>query len=258
MTPTWAHLVSRIPAVLSGCVLTAICLSSSLLHAEDNPYTASYQSQNQGNLRSMQTDITPQLFSGKNREDDNISMLENGYDLMGFSNFESEEVSPDLALAHGKIIQSDAILVYVKKAPNASPSARMEVIKEAAKKGKALTEKDVAAAPGKFRYYASYWAKLPAPVLGIHVIKLVPRNALDADEKTEAQTDAEGVRLIAVIHNSAAEKAGLQRGDQLLSINREKVDDAAGLSSLVRRFRGNPVSLEIKRSGQPMQLNAQL
>ncbi|MDP8566879.1 PDZ domain-containing protein [Methylophilus aquaticus] len=237
--------------------MIATCLTSAILHAEDNPYTTNYQSQNQGNLRSMQSEPIPQLFSGKNRDDDNISMLENGFDLMGFSNFESEEVSPDLALAHGKVIQSDAILVYVKKAPNASPSARMEVIKEAAKKGKALTEKDVAA-PGKFRYYASYWAKLPAPVLGVHVIKLVPRNALDEDEKTEAKTDAEGVRLIAVIHDSAAEKAGLQRGDQLLTINREKVEDAAGLSSLVRRYRGNAVSLQIKRRGEPMQLDVQL
>lgn len=258
MTPSLAHTIPDIRSAIGGCLLIASVTMSSLLHAEDNPYTANYQKQNQGNLHSLQTEASPQLFSGKNRDADNISMLENGYDLMGFSNFEAEEVSPDLAVAHGKAIQSDAILVYVKKAGNASPSAKMEVIKEAVKKGKVLTEKDVAAVPGKYRYYASYWAKLPPPVLGIHVIKLVPRDVLEADEKSEALTDAEGVRLIAVIHDSAAEKAGLQRGDQLLSINREKVDDAAGLSNLVRRFRGNPVSLEIKRSGQAMQLNAQL
>lgn len=257
MTPSGARPLSLIRLAPRGCLLILALLVSPALHADENPYAAHYQAQNQGNLHSMQTDVTPQLFSGKNRDDDNVSMLENGYDLMGFSSFEAAEVSPDLAIAHGKTVQSDAILVYVKKMTNASPSAKMEVIKEAVKKGQLLTEKDMAAAPGKYRYYASFWAKMPPPVLGIHVIKLVPRAALDTEEKNEARPDAEGVRLIAVIHNSAAEKAGLQRGDQLLSINREKVDDAAGLSALVRRFRGNAVSLEIKRGGEPMQLNAQ-
>lgn len=64
--------------------------------------------------------------------------------------------------------------------------------------------------------------------------------------------------MIAVIHGSVAEKAGLLRGDQLLSINQEKVQDAAELSNLVRKYRGKLVQLQLERQNEPVQLEAQL
>lgn len=247
------RLFSSYACVLAACVLGY----SSLGLAEDNPYTVNYQVQNTG-LHTLQTDNEPQLFVGKKRDEDNISMLENGYDLMGFSSFESGEVPPELALAHARSIHADSILVYVKKAGNQTPSMTMEVIKEAVKKGKELTEQDVAPQPNKYRYFASYWAKLPPPVLGVHIIKLVPKKDLTAEDKAEAKVESEGVTVIAVIHASAAEKAGVLRNDQLLSINKDKVSDAVSLSKLVQRYRGKTVSLNIRRGGQPMVLEAQL
>lgn len=222
--------------------------------AEDNPYTVHYQSQNQGNLHSLQPGPEPQLFSGKRREDDNIMMLENGYDLMGFSEFEAGDIAPAQAIAQGRNIKADTILVYVKKAGNATAASKMEVIKEAIKKGQSLTEKDVTVEPGKYRYYASYWAKLPPPVLGVHVIKLLARKSGQESPADNQPVAQEGVRVIAVIHGSAAEKGGILRGDQLLSINQEKVNDAATLSGLVRRFKGNTVTIGIERQNEPMSL----
>lgn len=236
------------------CITTlGLC---ALAYADDNPYAINYQKQNQGNVHSLQAGVEPQLFVGKQRKEDNTSMLENGYDMMGFSSFEAGDIPSEQALAHARQIQADTVLVYVKKAGNQSPAMTMEVIKEAVKKGKSLTEKDVAPEPGKYRYFASYWAKLPPPVLGIHVIKLVPKKDLDEEDSTEANTDAEGVRVIAVIHGSAAERAGVQRHDQLLSINQEQVKDAAGLSTLVQRYKGNTVQLQLRRQGAPLTLEA--
>lgn len=252
----------RIPAKHYLLMVTGLLLGSLLAltaaQAEENPYADNYQTQNQGGLHSLQEIVTPTLYSGKNREEDDISMLENGFDLMGSSAFEGLLVPPELALAHGRSIKADSILVYFKKAGNATPSARIEVIKEATKTGKSLTEKEVAAETPKYRYYASYWAKLPPPVLGTHVIKLVPQANLTQDEKQTATTDAEGVKVIAVIHGSAAEKAGVTRGDQLLRINQETVVDASTLSNLVRRLRGQAVTLDIRRQGKPLSLPAQL
>jgi hypothetical protein len=226
--------------------------------AEENPYTTHYQAQNQGNLHSQQSSPEPQLFSGKRREDDNIMMLENGYDLMGFSEFEAGDIAPAQAIDHGRNIKADTILVYVKKAGNANAASKMEVIKEAIKKGQSLTEKDVAVDPGKYRYYASYWAKLPPPVLGVHVIKLLARKSGQDSSKDEQPVAQEGVRVIAVINGSAAEQGGVLRGDQLLTINQEKVNDAATLSSLVRRFKGNTVTIKIERQSEPMSLQVNL
>jgi hypothetical protein len=238
-------------------VLIALA-ASPLSWAEDNPYSSHYQPQNQGNLRSLQAQPEPQMFSGTRREEDNIRMLENGYDLMGFSSFEAGEVDAAQALNHGREIQADSILVYMKKAGGASPASRMEVIKEAVKKGQSLTEKDMATKPGTYRYYATFWAKLPPPVLGIHVIKLVPKKSGQNEDAAPETGKSAGVRVIAVIHESAAEKGGVLRGDQLLSINQEKVDDAAQLSSLVRKYRGKAIRLQLEREGEPLTIEAQL
>lgn len=253
----WQVFLSRLWHIRVRHALLMIVLAiSPASHAEDNPYAIAYQPQNQGNLHSLQANPEPQIFKGTRRDEDNIKMLENGYDLMGASSFESTEVPADLAVSHGRAIQADSILVYFKKAGNTTPASKMEMIKEAAKTGKALTEKDMAVDPTKYRYYATYWAKLPPPVLGVHVIKLVPRKS---DSTTAEQVaNSAGVRVIAVIHDSAAEKGGVLRGDQLLAINKEKVEDAAQLSTLVRKYRGKTATLKLEREGEPLSLEVQL
>lgn len=259
-----AHFTGRVISpsqwfiILTSLVIMALLTFSKTVSADENPYAINYQTQNQGNLHSLQSKPEPQLLSGTRREADNINMLENGYDLMGLSAFEAGDVSPEQAISHGRNIQADMILVYVKKSGNATPASRMEVIKEAVKKGQSLTEKDVAIEPGKYRYYATYWAKLPPPILGVHVIKLVGRKSSTEDEQPQATEASEGVRVIAVIHGSAAEQSGLLRGDQLLNINQEKVNDAATLSSLVRRFKGNTVTLNILRQSEPLSIKVTL
>jgi S1-C subfamily serine protease len=94
-------------------------------------------------------------------------------------------------------------------------------------------------------------------VLGVHVIKLVPRKS-DSATATEQVASSAGVRVIAVIHDSAAEKGGVLRGDQLLAINKEKVEDAAQLSTLVRKYRGKTATLKLEREGEPLSLEVQL
>ncbi len=259
-----AHVAARATSssqwifLLSSLVIMSLSMFSKTVLADENPYATNYQAQNQGNLHSLQNNPEPQLLSGTRRDADNINMLENGYDLMGLSEFEAGDISPEQAISHGRNIQADTILVYVKKSGNASPASKMEVIKEAVKKGQSLTEKDMAVEPGKYRYYATYWAKLPPPLLGVHVIKLVARKSSQQGEQAEATDVSEGVRVIAVIHGSAAEQGGLMRGDQLLSLNQEKVNDAATLSSLVRRFKGNTVTLNIQRQSEPLSLKVTL
>ena len=49
---------------------------------------------------------------GWDKDTDNVMMLENGYDFMGFSGFVSTNIPPSVAVEHGQKIKADLILIY--------------------------------------------------------------------------------------------------------------------------------------------------
>lgn len=228
------------------CIL-AFC--SLVARAGDNLYALHYQVQAKDGLASMQPEPETELLSGTRKQEDNISMLEQGYDLMGLSSFEAGDVPPEQALTHGKEIKADKVLVYVAKSRNSTPIGQMEFIREARKAGKELTEQDLQELP-QYRYYASYWARLPAPLLGVHVIKLVPN---DADTAL-----ADGVNVVAVIQGSPADQAGLKRGDVLLSLGDKPVNKPEELLALVAELQGQAVELQVTRGGEAKTLQANI
>lgn len=221
-------------------VLTLIV--STAVSAQDNLYTKHYKPQNAYGLTSAQANPDTKMYVSNHKEDDNISMLENGYDMMGSSGFEGGDVPADLALAHGKAIKADVVLVYSKYGSAKSASSKMEMIREAVKSGKALTEKDMAEEPTVYKYYASYWAKLPTPTLGVHVIKLVPKSG-----NTDQATEVAGLQLLAVIKESPAAKAGLMRGDRLLKLNNVLLEKPEDLTTHVRQLKGQTVTIQFIR-----------
>ena len=208
----------------------------SVTQAEENPYATYYHTQSPAHLHSLQPHPEPKLFSGKHPNTDNIQMLEDGYDLMGFSAFDAGDIAPAQAIAHGRDIQADRILVYVKKAEDQESDENTQT----------------------YHYYATFWSKLPPAALGVHVIKLALREATRKNEASAPATPSAGVRVIAVIHGSVAEKNGIQRDDQLLSINQEKVEDAASLSTLVRKLKGKTVTVQLQRDGEPLSIQLSL
>ena len=219
--------------VLSGLVLLTLLVSMPLL-AADNAYEKNYRAQNTNGLVSMQANPDTKIFVSNHKDEDNISMLEKGYDMMGSSGFDAADVSPNLALDHGKAVKADVVLVYTKYGSAQSADGKMSKLRDAAKQGKELTEKDLEEGPTVYKYYASYWAKLPAPTLGVHIIKLVPKTA-DADAKNSA-----GLKVLAVINDSPAAKAGLVRGDELLTINATPLVKPEDLSATVGPVSSTP------------------
>lgn len=218
-------------------------LISTWVSAGENLYAKHYKAQNASGLTSSQATPDTKMYVSNHKEDDNISMLENGYDMMGSSGFEGGDVSADLALAHGKAIKADVVLVYSKYGSAKSASSKMEMIREAAKTGRELTEKDMVDEPTVYKYYASYWAKLPTPTLGVHVIKLVPKSS-----DPNADTEIPGLQLLAVIKDSPAAKAGLARGDRLLKVNNTVLDKPEDLTAAVRQLKGQIVDIHYLRA----------
>lgn len=237
--------------------LGILLLATQLTAAESNPnaqnispaenfYTKNYQAQNSGNLVSLQANPDTKMYVSNNKEGDHISMLENGYDLMGVSGFTAGDVPPEQALQHAKALKADTVLVYSKYGSAKTASSKMQVIKEASKASKELTEKDLETEQTNYNYYASYWAKLPPPLLGVHVIKLAKKLSQD-DEKA---VEEDGLKVIAVIRESAAAKANLQRGDVLIKLGDMVLEKPEQLVLAAKKYEGQTVPVVYERAGQ--------
>jgi membrane-associated protease RseP (regulator of RpoE activity) len=211
--------------------------------SQENLYAKHYKAQNANNLKSSNPNVDTQMFVSNRKEDDNIRMLESGYDLMGTTGFEAGNVPPELALAHGKAIKADMVLVYSKYGNTKTLDSKMQMIREAAKNKKEITEADIAEEDIKYNYFASYWAKLPMPLMGVHVIKLV--QSRDDGPKPEA-----GLKVIAVIKESAAAKANLMKGDVLLQLGEAKMDQPDDLFAAVKRYQGQTIPVIYERGGE--------
>lgn len=240
--------------MLLGLFAVGVLFAAMQLHAAENWYEKSYKPQNSGDLKSMQVTPNTQMYVSNHKEDDDISMLESGYDMMGSSGFTAGDVPADQALQHGKAIKADTVLVYSKYGSAKTASSKMQMIKEAAKLGKELTEKDLEQEQTNYKYYASYWAKLPAPLLGVHVIKLAKKESQEAEKATEF----DGLKVIAVIKDSPAAKAGLMRGDTLLKLADNQLNKPEELSAMVREHQGQEVALEYERNGEKNSAKAQI
>ena len=228
-------------------------LSTGVLAAE-NLYEKNYKAQNTSNLTSLQPSPETKMYVSNHKDEDNISMLENGYDMMGSSGFEAGGVAPELALQHAKAIKADTVLVYSKYGSAKTAVSKIQLIREAAKKnGGEIDPKDLETDSTQYQYYASYWAKLPAPLLGVHIIKLVPKQMGD-----DIAEEVKGLKILVVIKDSPAAKAGLVRGDVLLKIANAELNKPEELSGVVRQFQGQKVAIEYERDGKKSIATAQI
>ncbi len=234
--------------MIKKCLVLGLLLATQLAHAGENPYEKNYQAQNSGGLASLQANPDTKMYVSNHKDDDNISMLEDGYDLMGSSGFEAGDVAPALALQHAKSIKADSVLVYSKYASKQSSISKIQAIKEAAKTTHEVDASVLKADEEQYKYFASYWAKLPAPLLGVHVVKLKP-----IDAKAE-----DGLKILAVIKDSPAAKANLLRGDNLLKIGDVVLQKPEELSAIVRQFQGQNVLIEYARNDVKATTKAQI
>lgn len=240
--------------LLSLLGLGSLLLATQLL-AADNPYEKNYKAQNAGSLASLQDNPDTKMYVSNHKDKDNISMLENGYDMMGTTGFEAGEVPAELALQHAKAVKADTVLVYTKYGAAMTAASKIDTYKEAAKKnGGEIDEKDVVEDDVKYKYYASYWAKLPSPLLGVHVIKL----ARPAEEKGQQKQLLDGLNVLAVVKGSPAEAAGIMRGDMLLKLNNIALNKAEELAKVVRQYQGKQVEVEYERDGKKATTKAQI
>ena len=88
---------------------------------------------------------------------------------------------------------------------------------------------------------------LPKPSFGTHFIKL----------KSDEQ-DTRGVRVIAVIKESAAATAGIKKNDNILSINNVEVNSPDDLINIIRENKGKSIDVVYERGGESSKVSVAL
>jgi predicted metalloprotease with PDZ domain len=156
-------------------------------------------------------------------------------------------------LIHAKSIKADVVLVYSKYASKRSSISTLQTIKEAAKTTGEIDAEVLEGDEEQYKYYASYWAKLPMPLLGLHVIKLKHK-----EKDSDVIVDEDGLKVLAVIKNSPAFKAGIKRGDVLLKVGSVDVQTPALLSKAVGKYAGKTVKIAYKRQDELASTDATL
>ncbi len=229
-----------IKKILSMVLMVAV---TQFAWAAENLFEKNYKAQSNGNLQSMQANPDTKLYVSNHNDTDNISMLEDGYDMMGSTGFEAGNVPAELALEHAKSIKADAVLVYTKYASQKTGFSKIEAIKEAAKTTGEIDPEDFKDTEEQYNYYASYWIKMRMPLLGLHVIKLKVK-------EEGAVVEVDGLNVLAVIKESPAAKAKLLRGDTLLKMGDIVLDKPQQLSIAARKYAGKQVGITFVRNGE--------
>jgi hypothetical protein len=200
--------------------------------ANENFFTSSYVESKPSNAKRIVSDAAPKIYAGTDKIADKHRMEERGFELVGYSDFIAGSVAPELALPQAKKAHAELVLVYSERADKASASAKIQQLREAKRSGQAPVE-----AGASYAYFASYWARIAKPSMGVHV--KVPEKDDDAKD---------GLLVMVVIDGSAAEKAGLLKDDYLISIGDVSLLKVADLTKAVNQYAGQTVDVTFVRN----------
>ena len=233
--------------------LLTMYASVSLAEQQDepalNPYTKNYKTR----MASPKASLTgePKIFRGQDRVADYQTLLEDGYDLLGYSSFEAADVPPEKLTEQAQKVNADLALVYTARSGETPASVKLDQARDKLNKPDDEANEEAAKpANDKFyNYFASFWTRLPTPLLGVHV-----------KQGQEEGVPAKGLEVIAVIKGSPAAAAGLQKGDTLLRLGETQLDKPELLSQAAQRYAGQKADVVFIRMGaeqhQTVTLNA--
>ena len=227
--------------------------SAASTNAVENPYVNSYNARKIPEV-ALQPDPTgPHIYRGSDETGDYQRLLENGFDMLGYSKFEAADVPPEKLNEQAKLIKADLVLVYTKLIGNTPVSVTLNKLREQAK----MTEEEKKlAGNGKllpqeqalYEYFATYWVKLAPPLIGLHV------------KGPSEDQSIKGLTVLAVVNNSPADKAMIVKDDVLLRIGEIAMLKPEALTEAAQRYAGQTVNVALHRGDNdltlPMTLNS--
>jgi membrane-associated protease RseP (regulator of RpoE activity) len=237
-----------------------LIVSTSIASAQENLFKKNFQRQSPTDFQSFEKTIDTKIMKGWDQDKDKIKMLEEGYDLMGFSGFSGSNISPNFAKIHGEELKADLVLIYDRQVNDSSRASAIKkardkvfAARKAEKKGEIIeieiTEEDLLDSNALYVFYASYWVKLPKPTFGTHFIKIAKNNVQD---------EVPGALVIAVIKDSPAAKAGILKNDSIVKIDQVDVNSPDDLIAVIKKSKGKSVDVEFIRGGIKDQVTVNL
>jgi membrane-associated protease RseP (regulator of RpoE activity) len=236
-----------------------------------NPYEQSYtgitSSQPSQEVPVMAAQVEPQLYVTNDLERDDLSLLENGYVLIGYSAFNSGTVDSKLAIKQAKKVGATLVLIQSQYTHTVTgvipytvqnPSQTVTTHNSGRIYGSSGYERysgtSTTTVPGdyttyqipysedRYAYAATFWAKVERCGVGLWFNDLT-------DELRRTIGSNRGVVVTAVIKGSPAFNADIMRGDIITRINDEIVADRQSFSAALGRYAGKEIVLETYRNG---------
>lgn len=237
-----------------------LIVPTSIASAQENLFKKNFQRQSPTDFQSFEKTIDTKIMKGWDQDKDKIKMLEEGFDLMGFSGFSGPNISPNFAKIHGEELKADLVLIYDRQVNDSSRASAIKkardkvfAARKAEKKGEIIeieiTEEDLLDSNALYVFYASYWVKLPKPTFGTHFIKIAKNNVQD---------EVPGALVIAVIKDSPAAKAGILKNDSIVKIDQVDVNSPDDLIAVIKKSKGKSVDVEFIRGGIKDQVTVNL
>lgn len=262
-----------------SCVLLLVAL----IGCAANPYQDYYTDQTGGaNLSAMTDQVVllpngdePIIRQGTSIDADNLAMYENGYQLVGYSNFNGVEAAQSGLISQAKLVRATHVIsyqVYSNTVSGSMPLVLPGLPQQqttnhsgsiygsggyANYSGTSTTtvqgQPTVTSIPysvNRFDFGASYWVRLrQKPGFGTAWTPL-------SDETRRRLGTNRGCEITIVYNDTNAYYSDVLRGDVLIAVAGEPVANPEQCANAMEKNRGSTVKMEFLRDGEKRVIDA--
>ncbi len=252
-------------ALIAGSVLMTACVSG---------YRQFYRNTIAGHSVEEMKELEahtgyPEIYQGKEPQQDLVAMMENGYVLIGYSAFQGKLEDVENARWLGRDLKAAVVLIYSKYNRTVSgtvpftvsnPSQTATTYSSGSVYGSggvaSYSGTSTTTVPGGYTTYAipysvdrydqsaTFWVKTKRrPIFGVLI------RDLNEDERRTVESN-KGVSVDGVRKGSPAYECDMLRSDIILSMNGERITDQKQGLEVVRRLAGREVAIELARGGE--------
>jgi hypothetical protein len=261
-------------------VLCLVIVSSVVFTSCANPYRKFYhhrQISREASTSIIPSTTEPEVYSGRDLDKDWVAMTENGFALLGYSNFNGPVQSFEKAKEQGRDVKAAVVLVYSKYSHTVTgaipytiqnPSQKVVTNSSGNVYGTdggtaSYSGTSTATVPGgytthsipysirRFDQFASYWVRIKPPRLGMAF------RELRSDEHAVIGRN-HGLYVTAVMKGSPAFKADFFRGDIIIAIGDREIVDPASFYKAVEEYTGQEVTIVFIRNSKEQSAKVRL
>jgi hypothetical protein len=204
---------------------------------------------------------------------DSLRMMEHGYLLLGRSRFSGDKMDPDAAREVARDLGASTVFVkaeYARTVEEAIPMerwvpTRREPVPRAPTVSSVARPVQTSEIRGEFRttyvkkphdyfdFAATFWAKSKPPIFGV----IVEANGAQGSQSSPSgeALAGKGVVVRAVIHDSPAERAGIQHEDVIVRFAGIDINSADQFFDTVVASKGQVVDVDLVRVADSKVLN---